>query len=101
VLDRISIAAASILLAPAGALAQCAMCGTALQGENDPIARGLFWSVLFLISLPYTIVGGVFIAFVVLSRRAAKRSARRAEVSLRVIPGGGRSLALDGKENRT
>ena len=52
-----------MLLASAGpALAQCAMCGTALQDQDGPLQRGIFWSVVFLISLPYSIVGG-FIAY--------------------------------------
>src|SRR5687768_15824517 len=64
--------ATAALLAPAAAWAQCAMCGTAIQGQDDPLARGLFWSVVFLISLPYTIVGGLVLTFVVLHRRAAR-----------------------------
>ena len=38
------------------ALAQgCAMCGTAIK--DDPTGRAISWSVLFLISAPYTVVG--------------------------------------------
>lgn len=55
------------------ALAQCAMCGTAIQSPDEPLARGLFWSVLFLISLPYTIVAG-FIAAIAWGMRRSRRA---------------------------
>lgn len=34
----------------------CAMCATAF-GAQDPTARAISWSVLFLMATPYTIVG--------------------------------------------
>ena len=56
------VGAATILplLMTTDVLAQgCAMCRTALGGSEDPVARGFFWSILFLMSAPYTILGSV------------------------------------------
>ena len=61
---------AALLLRPASALAQCAMCGTALQGSEDPLTRGMLWSVAVLISLPYTIVAVFVVGIFWTSRRA-------------------------------
>ena len=45
---------------PAQALAQgCAMCKTALEGQNDPLADAINVSVLFMMAMPYAIVGTV------------------------------------------
>ena len=96
----LATACGAVLIAPAVSAAQCAMCGTAIQGENDPLARGLFWSVVFLRSLPYTIVGGLILPFVILHRRARRRSTpeRRRRLGLRLIPGGARTFDVTQKE---
>jgi heme/copper-type cytochrome/quinol oxidase subunit 2 len=64
---------ATLTLRPMSAAAQCAMCGTAMQNGDDPLNRGLFWSVVFLISLPYTIVTGFILAIVWSYRRSKAR----------------------------
>jgi hypothetical protein len=59
--------------APAQVLAQgCSMCQTALDGPSDPLAQAFNVSSLFLMALPYTLVGG-FAAWITL---AARRRAR-------------------------
>jgi hypothetical protein len=87
------VAALGVLLARS-TFAQCAMCGTALSSPDDPLARGLFWSVVFLISLPYAIVGA-FIAAIAWAHHRAKL--RRERSPLRAI-GGGWSPVAGGKE---
>lgn len=53
---------AAAVLAPIPAVAQgCSMCGTALQDEDDPLARSISRSVLFMMSMPFAVtftVGG-------------------------------------------
>jgi hypothetical protein len=57
-LARAAAAILAVLAAPPGALAQgCAMCKTALEG--DPAAGAINASILFLMSMPYAIVGTV------------------------------------------
>lgn len=65
-LDR--AARAALLLAgaatqawwPPGAVAQgCAMCKTALEGANDPLTQAFNTSVLFLMAMPYVVVGTI------------------------------------------
>lgn len=42
------------------ALAQgCAMCRTSVGGAEDPLARGFYTSILFLMSAPYTVIATV------------------------------------------
>jgi uncharacterized paraquat-inducible protein A len=40
-------------------LAQCAMCGTALQGQDDPIRAAIGWSVAFLMLMPFTLFSSI------------------------------------------
>ena len=81
----------ALLLSAGPVFAQCAMCGTALQDTDGPLTRGIFWSVVFLISLPYSIVAG-FIGFLYWRFRQA-RSAERARPALHLVP------AVSGKED--
>ena len=65
IVQRLSVGVAALALAacvPAEAFAQgCAMCQTYIAGVNDPLAQGLNWSILLLLSAPYALfstVGG-------------------------------------------
>ena len=45
------------LFIPSDLLAQgCAMCQTVMPRLGDPMARGMFWSVLFLMTAPFAVV---------------------------------------------
>jgi hypothetical protein len=60
------IVAACVAVIPADALAQgCAMCKTALDGPMDPTTEAFNVSSLFLMAMPYTVVGtfGVWMYF--------------------------------------
>lgn len=37
----------------------CAMCQTLMPRANEPMARGMFWSVLFLMSAPFTVAASI------------------------------------------
>lgn len=43
------------------------MCGTAVQGFNDPLARAMSYSTLFLLSMPFavffTVGGWIFLSW--------------------------------------
>jgi hypothetical protein len=55
-----ALAAVALLAARTDALAQgCAMCRTALGSADDPLARGFYWSILFMMSTPYIVTGSV------------------------------------------
>ena len=57
----------------ARALAQgCAMCGSS-YGEGDPTGRAISWSVLFLMTMPYVLMGSVAGVFFFAHRRARGR----------------------------
>jgi len=54
----------------------CAMCGSALA--NDPLGRAFSWSILFMMAMPYTVIGAAGAWLYYMHRRAPGR--RRAEV---------------------
>ncbi len=37
----------------------CAMCQTVLPRGDDPLARGLFWSTLILLTAPFIVTGAI------------------------------------------
>ena len=42
------------------ALAQgCAMCKTALSGTEDPLAVGIFWSAMLMMSMPFVLFASI------------------------------------------
>ncbi len=56
------------------ASAQCAMCRAVLQSQdNGGIAKGINDGIIYLMALPYLLVGGVFY-FVYRKMRQAKKS---------------------------
>lgn len=61
------------LLAPAAAEA-CAVCGTGPGVAGDPTARGFYWGILFLMAMPFAIVGsiGAWLAYRHWRARAAR-----------------------------
>ena len=67
------IAAGILLLLPGELLAQgCAMCATYSGGTEDPIAKGMNASVLFLVSMPFLVVGSIATFFFYMHRRAQR-----------------------------
>jgi len=58
---RLAGAFGGLLLAlPDWVLAQgCAMCRTSLPGQNDPLVAAFNTSILFMMAMPYLIVGSV------------------------------------------
>jgi hypothetical protein len=67
---------------PAGAQA-CAMCGSALS--NDPLGRAFSWSILFMMAVPYTVIGAAGAWLYYMHRRAPGRP--RGDVIDLVAPG--------------
>jgi hypothetical protein len=56
----LGLVGAALAALPTDALAQgCAMCSTYLQGRTDPLTSALNTSILFMVSMPYVIVGTV------------------------------------------
>lgn len=64
----------ALLAVPADLLAQgCAMCKTAVGGPDDPLARGLNVSILFLMSMPFLLAGSVGGWFFYMYRRSSRQ----------------------------
>ena len=55
----------------------CAMCQTLMPHANEPMARGMFWSVLFLMSAPFTVAASIggWLFYQYWSARRAQRTA--------------------------
>jgi len=52
------------------ALVQCAMCAQSLESGDHAhaLARGIFWSILLLLGVFFSLVGGLVFAIVRMSR---------------------------------
>lgn len=50
----------AVALSPSEGLAQgCAMCKTALSGAEDPLAVGIFWSAMLMMSMPFVLFASI------------------------------------------
>jgi hypothetical protein len=68
-----AVLVAGLLTLPGELLAQgCAMCKTAVGGPEDPLARGLNVSILFLLSMPFVLAGSVGGWFFYMYRRTRR-----------------------------
>ena len=78
----------AVLLASAdGVLAQgCAMCKTTLDGVSDPLVEAMNVSVLFMMAMPYLIVGTIGSWIVFRSRRSGGDESSAASESREPTP---------------
>lgn len=77
---RLLIACALILALPAVAQA-CPSCKAALasqDGSQGDLVQGFFWSILFLLSMPAMILGGLSTYMYTLVRKARRAAAQPA-----------------------
>jgi hypothetical protein len=65
----------AVLFGGASVASACPSCQAALAGGNGDLARGLYYSILFMMSMPFAIAG----TFAGLMYRAVKREQRRKE----------------------
>lgn len=80
----LAVAVSAVASWPVQALAQgCAMCRTALDGQDDPLVGAFNTSVLFLMVMPYAVVAfvGGWI-YLEVRRQAALRMEREAAAAL-------------------
>lgn len=58
---RIIVLLFGFMLLPEVSLAQCAMCRAVLEsGDNTAVAEGVNNGIVYLMAIPYILVGGVF-----------------------------------------
>ena len=66
------VAAVALLLAAPEAAAQgCAMCGTAVSSSKDPLAKGMFVSILIMLAVPNLLLASIGGWLYYMYRRAA------------------------------
>jgi hypothetical protein len=69
-------------LIPSSALAQgCAMCQTVLPQASEPIARGMFWCVLILLTAPFAVCATIGGWLIYQYRRASRSQSFTASVT--------------------
>ncbi len=54
-----TVCALLVLAAPEAVAQGCSMCRTAVEGMDDPLARSLSRSVLFMVSMPFAVVASI------------------------------------------
>ncbi len=90
--------AAIVSLIPTDVVAQgCVMCRAAVSSPDDPTARGFYWSMLFMGTMPFIILGSIGVWLIHSYRRGPGRRRMTAAV-LRLVAGKGRYLKTP-KEN--
>ena len=72
-------AATAALLANASTAAACPFCKEALGAGGGDLVNGFFYSILFMLSMPFLILGGISGYLYLLVRRA--RAARHADAA--------------------
>lgn len=60
-----------VLAAPEAAAQGCAMCGTAVTSSKDPLARGMFVSILIMLAVPNLLLASIGGWLYYMYRRAA------------------------------
>jgi hypothetical protein len=53
------VLAACVVAAPEAAAQGCAMCGTAISSSKDPLARGMFVSILLMLAVPNLLLASI------------------------------------------
>jgi cbb3-type cytochrome oxidase subunit 3 len=65
-----------LIITPTEVLGQgCAMCQTVMPRGDDPLARGMFWSVLLLMTMPF-VIGSSIGGWIFYRYRKASRAQR-------------------------
>jgi hypothetical protein len=65
----------TVIVAAARDASACPSCQAALAEGQGDLARGIYYSILFMMSMPFAIIG----SFAALMYRAVKREQRRKE----------------------
>jgi hypothetical protein len=53
------VLAACLVASPEAAAQGCAMCGTAISSSKDPLARGMFVSILLMLAVPNLLLASI------------------------------------------
>lgn len=64
------LASLLVVLLTAGVVDACPSCKAGLDHEHASLARGYFWSIVFMMSMPFLILGGLGSYFYYLVRKA-------------------------------
>ena len=80
-IPRIRIIMFAIILAviTASAASACPTCKQGLNEHGGNLIRGYFWSIIFMMSMPFLILGGLSTMFYFDVRRARRRQSELAE----------------------
>lgn len=74
----LAVAWTALLVSPGSFAQGCAMCRTALNGDQDPLARAISLSAVFMLSMPFMIFASIAGWIVITIRRADRENAEGA-----------------------
>jgi heme/copper-type cytochrome/quinol oxidase subunit 2 len=69
----------AVVLGTASVASACPSCQAALAAEGGDLARGIYYSILFMMSMPFAIVGSFGAMFYCAVKREQKRQADAAQ----------------------
>ena len=78
---RSTILALVVVFAAASFLHACPTCKEGLNEDGGNLIRGYFWSIIFMMSMPFLILTGLSTMFYLDVRRARKRQLSEAGLS--------------------
>lgn len=78
----LSLLSLAVILVAADVASACPSCQAALASQEggQRVVQGFFWSILFMMSMPFSILTGLSTYFYFLVRRARREDAVRAPV---------------------
>lgn len=78
ILARVIAPLAALLWLPQAVYA-CPLCERAVASSGGNVAAGYFWSILFMLSMPFLLVGAYGLLFYRMCRAEARRQAQPAQ----------------------
>lgn len=75
---RTIIVALLLALIGSGVVHACPTCKEGLNEDGANLVRGYFWSIMFMMSMPFVILGGLSTMFYLDVRRARRRQQQHA-----------------------
>ena len=59
----------------------CPTCGNSIEHSGGNLAEGFYWSILFMMSMPFVILGGLSLLFWLEIRKARRAAIASADVA--------------------
>lgn len=81
----LSVAVALAALGFAHVALGCPTCGNSIEHSGGNLAEGFYWSILFMMSMPFVILGGLSLLFWLEIRKARRAASASPAVARREL----------------